>query len=680
MQSIPTISPTPSAKSFRNDINGLRAWAVIAVALYHFSVPGFAGGFVGVDVFFVISGFLMTQIIISGMDTQSFSFWNFYTARANRIIPALLALCITLMISGWFWLPTIDYRKLGTHVATSIAFFSNIKFWNEAGYFDSDSHDKWLLHTWSLSVEWQFYILLPLAIAIIWRFFGKQSVKWAFLGAGVISFAFSIYLTHRSQGAAFYLLSTRAWEMLAGGLVWWLTAQRTFEERTARAMEILGLAMIVFSIEFFDAGTAWPSGYAAFPVTGAMLTLAAHRRNSPFTTNVIAQRLGNSSYSIYLWHWPIVVLFTYAGIQHETYWIVVGLLISVTLGELSFHWIENPARKWPSALGLKNNIALIGVSVIATGSMAVGVRYQNIENRIQVDIESAANESLNVKPRRDECLTRSGDESRSCIYGGDNIKAIVIGDSHADAITTSVQAALYDKNEGIVDWSYVSCPTISGIHITPQDPSSGEDCYGFNEWAISNLKKYSSDIPLIIVNRTTAYVFGDHNHKGHAQKLLAYFSKTYDTPTREYLDEFKERLVDTACGIAKERPVYLVRPFPEMMVNVPKTIARSLIFGKAEEVSISIDDYYKRHAFVWSVQDEAARRCGVRILDPLPFLCNEGRCWGSKNGRPLYYDDDHLSEYGNRLLTPMFRQVFTTDAPSVEEMARKAPPPKYPTM
>ncbi|MDH4554221.1 acyltransferase [Pseudomonas sp. BN417] len=675
MRSTPTASPTPSPKSFRDDINGLRAWAVIAVLLYHFGVPGFAGGFIGVDVFFVISGFLMTQIIISGMDKKSFSIWSFYVARANRIIPALLALCIALLVLGWFWLPTVDYRKLGTHAATAIAFVSNIKFWSESGYFESESHDKWLLHTWSLSVEWQFYILLPLVIAIIWRLFGKQGVKWALLGVAGASFAYSIYLTHHAQGAAFYLLSTRAWEMLAGGMVWWLTRQRTIHARQARAMEITGLAMIVLSIELFDAETAWPGGYAALPVIGAMLTLAAGRQNSPFTTNVIAKRLGTSSYSIYLWHWPVVVLFTYAGIQHETYWIAAGLLISIALGELSYHWIENPARKLSSILDPRKNIATLGAAVVATGCIAVGVRYQNVENRIQDNIETAANESLNVKPRRDECLTKSGIESISCIYGGDNIRAIVIGDSHADAITTSVQAALHNSNEGIVDWSYVSCPTISGIHIIPQDANSGEDCHGFNEWATSKLKNYTNSIPLIIVNRTSAYAFGDHNSTGHENKLLAYFSKTHETPTKEYLDEFKERLIDTACSIAKERPVYLVRPFPEMMVNVPKTISRSLIFGKTEEVSISIDDYHKRHAFVWSVQDEAARRCNVKILDPLPYLCSEGRCRGSKNGRPLYYDDDHLSEYGNKLLTPMFRQVFTSDALPSGEMARRPTAP-----
>ena len=156
---------------FRKDINGLRAWAVVAVVLFHFGVPGFSGGFIGVDVFFVISGFLMTTIIIKKLENpqQRFSVWDFYLARAKRIAPALLALCTALLALGWFVLPPQDYRSLGMHALTSGLFASNIQYWREAVYFDAASHDKWLLHTWSLSVEWQFYLLLPLLLWGAWR-------------------------------------------------------------------------------------------------------------------------------------------------------------------------------------------------------------------------------------------------------------------------------------------------------------------------------------------------------------------------------------------------------------------------------------------------------------------------------------------------------------------------------
>ena len=141
--------------AFRPDINGLRAWAVIAVVLYHFGVPGFQGGFVGVDIFFVISGFLMTGIITKGIVKGKFSFLEFYLARAKRIIPALVAVCATLLVLGWTFLPSTDYKTLASHSVYSLLFLSNFEYWLSAGYFDAESHEKWLLHTWSLSVEWQ---------------------------------------------------------------------------------------------------------------------------------------------------------------------------------------------------------------------------------------------------------------------------------------------------------------------------------------------------------------------------------------------------------------------------------------------------------------------------------------------------------------------------------------------
>ena len=149
---------------FRNDINGLRAWAVMAVILYHFGLPGFDGGFVGVDVFFVISGFLMTGIVTKGLERNSFTFSGFYLARARRILPALIVLCAVLVLAGKFVLLPDEYRTLGAHVLYSLGFVSNIEYWQAAGYFDAASHEKWLLHTWSLAVEWQFYMVLPVLL------------------------------------------------------------------------------------------------------------------------------------------------------------------------------------------------------------------------------------------------------------------------------------------------------------------------------------------------------------------------------------------------------------------------------------------------------------------------------------------------------------------------------------
>ena len=201
--------PSRADSGFRPDINGLRAWAVMAVVLYHFGVPGFDGGFVGVDVFFVISGFLMTGIIINGLDGRGgghgFSLWRFYLARARRILPALIVLCAVLLALGWFALPATDYRVLATHTLMSLAFVSNLKFWREAGYFDVASHDKWLLHTRSLSVEWQFYLLLPLALMLQWRYWpGRRDALMAVSVATPLSLAASLLVTARDSGGGVF--------------------------------------------------------------------------------------------------------------------------------------------------------------------------------------------------------------------------------------------------------------------------------------------------------------------------------------------------------------------------------------------------------------------------------------------------------------------------------------------
>ena len=243
--------------SFRTDINGLRAWAVMAVILYHFGIPGFTGGFVGVDVFFVISGYLMTGIIISKLENSSggegFSIIGFYIARARRIIPALLALCAILLLGGWFALPASEYRLLATHVISSLGFFSNIKFWSEGGYFDVGSHDKWLLHTWSLSVEWQFYLILPLMLAFVWKIRpGRQSANLLIIATFVASLAFCIVHTSVDPSASFYLLPTRAWEMLAGGIVYLASQRIALAKTSGKLIESIGFALILYSILMFS--------------------------------------------------------------------------------------------------------------------------------------------------------------------------------------------------------------------------------------------------------------------------------------------------------------------------------------------------------------------------------------------------------------------------------------------
>ncbi|MFV8873658.1 acyltransferase family protein [Serratia fonticola] len=644
---------------FRHDINGLRAWAVIAVVLFHFGIPGFKGGFVGVDVFFVISGFLMTKIIVTGLEVGNFSIGKFYLARAVRIIPALLALCITLLLLGWFWLPTPDYVQLSQHTLSAILFISNMKFWKETGYFDTASHEKWLLHTWSLSVEWQFYIILPIVLLITFKLLGKNGLKVAIIFGIIVSFLMSTYIAKIAPSADFFLLPTRAWEMLAGGFVWWSTRGRALPSVASKVSEILGLTFIAASVVLFDSGMLWPSYYAALPVAGAMLVLTAARQKSIFTSNIFAERIGTSSYSIYLWHWPVAVLLVYTNTIHSPAWISAGLIASLILGELSLRIVENPARKALSKQAFWPSVSYIAGAIIIVSIVSVATFTINFPSRLPSQVDIVANESLNRLPSRDLCFAKSGVTSPGCIFGGKNIRLIVLGDSHGDSTISAIEASLPKKDDGLIDLTYAGCPTIKGAKVVPGELDKNIKCKEFNEWISVKLSTLDKNIPVVIINRASSFVFGQQIAGSKLNKPSIYLSKIYNSPEPDFLREYKTSLIKTVCSIAKEREVFVVRPFPEMLVDVPKTLSRSLSFGiKAPEISISEDDYMKRHAFIWSAQDEAASKCGVKLLNPLPYLCKDGSCSGTYKGRPIYFDDNHLSEYGNKLLIPMFKQIF----------------------
>jgi len=323
---------------FREDINGLRGIAVIAVVLFHFNSNWVPGGFAGVDVFFVISGYLMTGIIFSGFESNSFSLLKFYVARANRIIPALTAVCLLLLIFGWFFLTPIDYKLLGKHAGSSLSFLSNLTYWREAGYFDSASQEKWLLHTWSLSVEWQFYIIYPIILIALLKLAPISTLKHIVLAVAIIGFFVSVFCTYKWPNAAYYILPTRAWEMMIGGVAYLYPLKN--RPKTDKALEYLGISLLASTYLLISKENYWPGYLSLAPVAGTFLIIQAQRNKSAFTTNLVLQKLGKWSYSIYLWHWPIVVAIYYFFSTHSVALSLTGVVLSIFLGFLSFKYIE----------------------------------------------------------------------------------------------------------------------------------------------------------------------------------------------------------------------------------------------------------------------------------------------------------------------------------------------------
>lgn len=647
---------------FRPDINGLRAWAVMAVILFHFDIPGFSGGFVGVDVFFVISGYLMTAIVIKGLELGRFSLIDFYAARVRRILPALLVLCMVLLGIGYFVLPPLDYTQLAGHTLSALGFYSNFRFWSEVGYFDVVSHQKLLLHTWSLSVEWQFYVLLPIVLATVWRFWpGRRTQLSVVLLGCVLSFAASVTITAHSPTSAFYLLQGRAWEMLAGGLVFLLARRLDFPSRIKAVVEQLGLLMVVLSVLLFDKHTAWPGWQAALPVLGAMMVLAAHCDRSLWTGTRVAQWLGDRSYSLYLWHWPMVVALVYVEQEKNPVAVSGAIALTLLLGHASCRWVELPLRRHLANLtpfrfwlGVS---ALFGAALLAAFAIRQG---KGIEGRLSLEVERVAAASKSINPRQAKCHAKSGIESPSCVWGGEVWRVIALGDSHTSAIVTAIAAA-GGANAGAVEWSYSNCPYVMDLKFTPEFLATKKRrflCQDFVKWATERLDSLPGDIPVVITNRYAVRIFGHNEDDQLLSKPDAYFSQPYDKRDERVFAEFKEAIVKTACHLANRRKVYLLRPIPEIGVDVPRMLSRRLVFGLRKDVSVPRADYLSRNQWVWEAQDEAARRCGVTILDPTEFLCDAENCYGSRDLQPYYKDDDHLSEVGNKLLVPMFRRIY----------------------
>lgn len=652
---------------FRKDINGLRAWAVVVVLLFHFGVPGFSAGFIGVDIFFVISGFLMTGIIVRGLEAGNFSLWQFYMARARRIVPALMLLLVVLLALGWFWLPTVYYQALGGESAYALAFLSNIYYWRSAGYFDSAAHEKWLLHTWSLGVEMQFYLLYPIFALLVWKI--KPCVRifyWSLVGLFISSFVLSVIVSSVMPVAAFYLLPTRGWELAAGGLVyfWGRSSYSRLYIKYSRILYGSGFLLWLVGFALIDSRVSWPSGWALFPVAGTALIILAHKIEARLLVNPPAQWFGNISYSLYLWHWPLVVVLYLTGLHQHWAWVVTGLLMSLLLGWFSFSFVENRSRKFLGAFVWGKQFAILTVVTLGIGFFAIKVRLVEPGlGRLPEHVEIILDQKNNIYSRTEECISVS-DISNSpvdCYYKdeawGLGLGVVSIGDSHNYSVFTALGAAAESYDYNALHWARSACPLINGAEYV-----SRKGCLHFNKQVLKRLNEEEfQKVPVVLVSRLTSALFGPNENEVSGFPEVYFTRKPEVGFDREFQAEFEAAVINTVCELSNSREVYMVRPIPEMRVDVPNMLARNLIIGSREfdgEVKIARSEYDERHKVVFGIQDRAAALCDAKILDPTLYLCDDDYCYGSRNGFPLYFDDDHLSEYGNKLLVPMFREVF----------------------
>lgn len=412
-------------KTFRQDINALRAIAVIAVVAFHFFPDVLTGGFAGVDVFFVISGYLMTSIIYTGLKDERFNIFHFYLARANRIVPALAVLCFVMLVLGYFYLVPWDYKTVGRDVATSIAFVSNVMFSMREGYFSSEGN--FFLHTWSLSAEWQFYIVYPIVMLGLFKIFGLNKVRKVVLSLTVLCFALSLYLSTNFPTQSYFLFPSRAWEMLLGGVVFLFPL--SVSQGSSRKMALVGFFLILLSYVWVDSKDLWPGFMTLIPTLGACFVIWGSVKDSTVVANGAAQKIGLWSYSIYLWHWPIVIALSYFGFKHLA---LLGILLSVLLGFISYRFVEQPLSQLLKANRLRSvvthcsTIAVLGVA----GSLVFIT--QGLAQRLQLESSPIVQGGTGENYRINEGVVYLNTHDKG------EYDYVMIGDSNANHYTRGI--------------------------------------------------------------------------------------------------------------------------------------------------------------------------------------------------------------------------------------------------
>lgn len=486
---------------YRPEIDGLRAVAILPVVLFHARIPGFSGGFVGVDVFFVISGFLITSLIVSDLEQQRFSLVGFWERRARRILPALLTVAGFTLVTGWFLLLPADFARLGQSILAQSVFGSNVFFWQQSGYFGPLADELPLLHTWSLAVEEQFYLLFPVSMVVISRF-AFRFRGLLVLTFGVASLAISIWAVEQTPGAAFYLLPSRAWELAVGA---WLALQKGHlraSDVIRQVVSFLGIGLIAFSVVVIDPATPFPGIWALPPVLGTAAVIWADGARLTFVGRLLAARplvfVGLISYSLYLWHWPLFVFARYINSTPilSSGWNLAVISFSFALAYMSWRLVETPFRKRTWVPSRRKMLATAGAGLLVIGTAGFSVdRTDGIPGRLPDSVLTYLVEDTQRTPNQQACDFNSADAEsvELCRFGNTSLDPAVVswGDSHAEALLPMFEGIAEADDVLVLHASNAACPPLFGV-----EAAGLSGCADFNERMFQELQKLSPSISL----------------------------------------------------------------------------------------------------------------------------------------------------------------------------------------
>jgi len=644
--------------TYRSDIDGLRAVAVLSVIFFHAGIPGFSGGFVGVDIFFVISGFLITAIILKDIDDDQFSIARFYERRIRRIFPLLFPVIVFTMIAGAYILERNDFISFGKSITYTTLFTSNILFWQEARYFDADSMGKPLLHTWSLAVEEQFYIFFPLLLISINKFANKRYFPWL-LGIGVISFYLSIYGVFVNQKATFYLMPTRTWELLSGSLLCLGVIPQIQSKVKLNLISILGLGLIILSVALYTETTQFPGIAAFIPVLGSALIIYTGMGKQTFISNCLGSKpinfIGLISFSLYLWHWPLFAFAKYLLLVGNLSALKVTRIISLSfiIAFISYKIIEQPFRGSQPLIPERKRLFAFACILVFVFPI-IGTLIQLYPDAIY---QSKYNDKLIPSFNDDSLWNQFGNENAldSLSYGknpsliGDTsvVPSYAIwGDSHAQSLTVGLSEK--GKEYGVSGFNMSHSGTVPLLGMGLFNSRYNGDFY--SQDVIFFLKSHP-EIKTVII---TAFwselpklidVTGEYS-----------FNNSHSVLVRVGLYRTVKKLLDLG------RKVVFISDVPPLKGNPGHYIYLSQRLGVAPDyrnISYSITEYQNKNKDVLLVLNELSHQKNVRLirLDSI-FFDEYGISKVVDKNKLLYMDTGHLTTEGSRFIAPVFDEIF----------------------
>ena len=628
---------------FRKDINALRAYAVLGVLFYHFNFSFISGGFAGVDVFFVISGFLMASIIMKRLDGGEFKLFSFYLARFKRILPPLVSLCIVLYILGFFYLIPGDFEQLKQHLYSSVGFFSNYVYWLESGYFSSASKEKWLLHTWSLSVEFQFYIIFPLCLIALYKATNRKFIFVITIIFVLLGFAFSIYSSYKFPTPIFYCIFTRFWELLIGLFLFLVIGNSRIynNKKLKNKFFYLGMFLIFTTYIVFDTATRWPGLFTLVPVLATCFIILADNQSSFLVNFKPVQFLGKISYSLYLWHWPVAVLFYHLELN-DTHFKILGLLLSIILGYISFELIELKFTSLISGSSKKLKLTVTSLFFILS---IVGLFISN--NHLYSTNDIATFSGIHSSPNRSSCHTGGADylmPVSACKFNNVKSKWAVIGDSHGVELSYSLAKKMKKTEEGVVQY------TFSGCIPSYQRDYSFSSCSKWTEEVFEEVLGNTDILNVVLVFRYKA-AFND-------QKNYVDLNEKDKLIKRQLIIDSFYNMVASLSKSGKI--VYIISPFPDSKLSVSSRInVSNILDGDSSNITIKNrnDIYLENSGFFKFLLPRILELNNVNLIDTSRVFCDDSFCYAVRDGDVLFFDDDHPSVHATDKVVDLINKL-----------------------